>query len=475
MENFIDGKWTKPLSGNYGDVTNPVTGEAFEKVALSNEADVNVVMESAYKAFKKWKKVPVAERAKLQHKGAQLMRDHADELGNILANELGRPVAACIREINRSADLTDYYAEEGLRLKGEIPLHNIDGERAMIIREPVGVVVSITSFNYPIALLTMKLGAALITGCTIVSKPSDETPLSTMRIAELFSEAGYPDGVFNVITGRGRDIGDALVTHKHTAKIAFTGGTNTGKRIGALAAQHCKRVTLELGGQSPVIVCADADLEVAVPAIVKHTFANSGQFCYRVGRIYVHSDIYDDFVAQATEQTKKLTVGDQFSGCDMGPMISEKIYKTSEEQTADAKKKGAKVTTGGERLKGAQYDKGWFFPPTIIADADHGMKIMNEETFGPVAGVMKFSNNDEAVALANDSEYGLAAYVFAGELGAGLRIAEELEAGSVWVNNIQRSYHDVPFGGVKQSGIGREKGRYGIESFTELKTIYYSY
>ena len=475
MENFIDGKWTKPLSGKYGDITNPVTGEAFEKVPHSNVDDVDVVMESAYKAFKKWKKVPVADRAKLQHKGAQLMRDHADELGNLLANELGRPVAACIREINRSADLTDYYAEEGLRLKGEIPLHNIEGERAMIIREPIGVVVSITSFNYPIALLTMKLGAALITGCTIVSKPSDETPLSTMRIAELFSEAGYPDGVFNVITGRGRDIGDALVTHKHTAKIAFTGGTNTGKRIGSLAAQHNKRVTLELGGQSPVIVCADADLKVAVPAIVKHTFANSGQFCYRVGRIYVHADIYDDFVAKATEQTKKLTVGDQFSGCDMGPMISEKIYKTSEEQTADAKKKGATVTTGGERLKGEQYDKGWFFPPTIIADTDHSMNIMNEETFGPVAGIMKFTDNEEAVALANDSVYGLAAYVFTGELGAGLRIAEELEAGSVWVNNIQRSYHDVPFGGVKQSGIGREKGRYGIESFTELKTIYYSY
>ena len=176
-----------------------------------------------------------------------------------------------------------------------------------------------------------------------------------------------------------------------------------------------------------------------------------------------------------TEQTIKLTVGDQFSGCDMGPMISQKIYKTSEHQTTDAKKKGARITIGGERLKGSKYDKGWFFPPTIIADADHTMDIMNEETFGPVAGVMKFSNDDEAVALANDSVYGLAAYVFSGELGAGLRIAEDLEAGSVWVNNIQRSYHDVPFGGVKQSGIGREKGRYGIESFTELKTIYYSY
>lgn len=475
MENFINGKWTKPQSGNYGNVVNPVTAELIEKVPHSNLEDVDAVMQSSFEAFKKWKKVPVAERAKIQHKAAQSMREQAEELGNTLAKELGRPLEACINEIKRSADLTDYYAEEGLRLKGEIPLHNIEGERAMVIREPIGVVVAITSFNYPIALLTMKLGAALITGCTVVSKPSDDTPLSTMLLAELFSQAGYPDGVFNVITGRGRDIGDALVTHKYTAKIAFTGGTSTGQRIGALAAQYCKRVTLELGGQSPVIVCEDANLDLAIPAIVKHTFANSGQFCYRVSRIYVHEAIYRDFVTKMTEQANKLTVGDQFSGSDMGPIISEKIYKTSEEQTADAKKKGATVTTGGERLKGEEYDKGWFFPPTIIADVDHSMEIMKEETFGPVAAIMKFKNNAEAIELANDSVFGLAAYVFTGELGTGLRIAEELEAGSVWVNNIQRSYHDVPFGGVKQSGIGREKGRQGIESFTELKTIYYSY
>ena len=475
MENFINGKWTKPQSGNYGNVLNPVTAELIEKVPHSNLEDVDAVMQSSFDAFKKWKKVPVAERAKIQHKAAQSMREQAEELGNTLAKELGRPLEACINEIKRSADLTDYYAEEGLRLKGEIPLHNIEGERAMVIREPIGVVVAITSFNYPIALLTMKLGAALITGCTVVSKPSDDTPLSTMLLAELFSQAGYPDGVFNVITGRGRDIGDALVTHKYTAKIAFTGGTSTGQRIGALAAQYCKRVTLELGGQSPVIVCEDANLDLAIPAIVKHTFANSGQFCYRVSRIYVHEAIYRDFVTKMTEQANKLTVGDQFSGSDMGPIISEKIYKTSEEQTADAKNKGATVTTGGERLKGEEYDKGWFFPPTIIADVDHSMEIMKEETFGPVAAIMKFKNNAEAIELANDSVFGLAAYVFTGELGTGLRIAEELEAGSVWVNNIQRSYHDVPFGGVKQSGIGREKGRQGIESFTELKTIYYSY
>lgn len=475
MENFINGKWTAPLSGEYADVINPVTGAAFETMARSNAQDVDVVMEAAQKAFKSWKKVPTAERAKLQHKAAQLMRDNAEAIGKTLATELGRPLAACIREINRGADLTDYYAEEGLRLKGEIPMHNIKGEKAMIVRDPIGVVLSITSFNYPIALLTMKLGAALIVGCTIVAKPSDDTPLSTLMIAELFTQAGYPEGVFNVITGRGRDIGDALVAHPYTAKIAFTGGTSTGKHIGMLAAQHNKRITLELGGQSPVIVCEDADLEVAIPAIVKHTFANSGQFCYRVSRVYAHASIYNEVVERLTQHTAQLKVGDPFSDSDMGPMINQKIYQTSEDQTADAKTKGANIKIGGERLTHGDYAKGWFFPPTIIADANHNMEVMKNETFGPVAGVMAFETIDEAIELANDSEYGLAAYVFAGELGQGLRIAEELEAGSVWINNIQRSYHDVPFGGVKQSGIGREKGRYGIESFTELKTIYFSY
>jgi succinate-semialdehyde dehydrogenase/glutarate-semialdehyde dehydrogenase len=468
MENFIDGKWIKPDEDRYLDVTNPVTGEVISQIAQSNEKDVALVMESSYKAYKLWKKVPTAERARLQHKAAQLMRYHAEEIGKLLAGELGRPLAACIREIQRGADLTDYYAEEGLRLKGEVPLHNLEGEKALVVREPVGVVLSITSFNYPIALLTMKLGAALIVGCTIVSKPSEDTPLSTLRIAELFTEAGYPPGVFNVITGLGQEIGDSLVSHPVISKIAFTGGTATGQHIAGIAAKYNKRITLELGGQSPVIVCADAELEKAVPAIVKHTFANSGQFCYRVSRIYVHDEIHDEFIKAMVNATAQLKVGGPFDESDMGPLINERIYQTSEKQTEEAAAQGAKIQSGGSRLSGEGYDKGWFFPPTILSDVDHAMKLMKEETFGPVAGVMKFHTLDEAIQLANDSDYGLAAYVFAGDLGQGLRIAEELESGSVWINNIQRSYHDVPFGGVKQSGMGREKGRHSAKRFTKI-------
>lgn len=475
MENFINGMWTKPRSEQYADVFNPCTGEVIETFACSNIEDVNEALHVANLAFKNWKKTPVAQRAVLQHKAATLMRQNAERLANSLASELGRPLAGCFTEISRSADLLDFYAEEGLRMKGEIPLHNLEGEKALIVREAIGVVVAITPFNYPITLLVMKLGAALMAGCTVVAKPSEDTPISTLILAEIFMEAGYPPGVFNVLTGWGYEIGNALIEHPITAKIAFTGGTSTGKRIGATAAMHNKRITLELGGQSPAIVCEDADITTAVIAIVRHAFANSGQFCYRVNRVYVHKTKYQAFLAQAVALAQKLKLGNPHSNADMGPIVNQKIYQNSEAQVLDALEKGATVLTGGQRLRGEEYDKGWYFPPTIISDTNHSMKIMTEETFGPVVGIMPFETNEGAIALANDSEYGLAAYVFSEQVGTGLRMAESLEAGSVWINNISRSYHDVPFGGVKQSGIGREKGHYGIEAYTELKTIYLNY
>jgi succinate-semialdehyde dehydrogenase / glutarate-semialdehyde dehydrogenase len=456
-------------------VINPFNGEVVGYCKRSKESDVDMVLVQSAKAFETWKTYSVAHRVKLQHEATRLMRQYTNDLALTIAHELGRPLAGCIAEINRSADLLDFYAEEALRMKGEVPLHNLDGEKALVIRQPIGVVVAITPFNYPITLLCMKLGAALAVGCTVVAKPSEDTPLSTIRLAEIFREAGYPNGVFQVITGYGHEIGNALIQHTITAKVAFTGGSNTGRQIGSLAALHGKRVTLELGGQSPAIICKDANIEIAIPAIIKHAFANSGQFCYRVNRIYVHEDIYEQFVKKITQQTQQLSVGDPLAGCDMGPMINKKIFQNAQNQVTDALEKGAICHTGGSQLVGGMYDRGWFFPPTIIANTNHTMKIMTEETFGPVVGIMPFKTNQEALSLANDSQYGLAAYVFSEQLGTGLRFAEQLEAGSVWVNNIARSYQDVPFGGMKQSGIGREKGRYGLEEFTELKTIYLNY
>ena len=476
MNHFINGKTHQPDSGQYADVLNPCTGEIVGTFALGNAHDVEIAVLAADVAFQKWKKQPLANRIKLQHKAADLMRENAQELAEILRSELGRPFAGCLMEIQRSAELLDYYAEEASRIKGEIPLNNVEGEKVMVVRQPIGVVAAITPFNYPITLLTLKIGAALVMGCTVVAKPSEDTPLSTLRLAEIFSKAGFPEGTFNVITGYGSDMGNALITHDLVAKVAFTGGTATGKRIAQTAASLNKRITLELGGQSPAVVCADANLDKAIPALVRHAFANSGQFCYRVNRIYVQKGIYEDFLNRFCALVDKFTIGnDAQKTCDLGPLVNEKIYKNSEIQTADAHQKGANILRGGKRLQGEDFDKGWYFPPTVIANTDHSMLIMKEETFGPVIGIMPFDENNEALALANDTVYGLAAYVFSENVGTALRFAEQLDAGSVWVNDIFRSYQNVPFGGMKQSGIGREKGRYGLEAYTELKTIYLNY
>ncbi len=476
MDMFIDGRWTPARSGARQNVTNPTTGEIIDTVPAGDAVDADVAIRAADHAFRAWRATPVADRARLQKTAARLMRGRAQEIGRVLTTELGRPLAGSVTEIQRSADLLDVYAEEGLRIHAEMPLSGTAGEKVIVTREPLGVVIAIAPFNYPITLLTFKLGAALIAGCTVVAKPAQDTPLSTLMLAELFHEAGFPAGCFNVVTGRGRGIGMSMVEHPIPRKVAFTGGTAAGKTIAAAAAGTMKRVTLELGGQCPAIVCGDADLGVAAAAIARHAFSNSGQFCYRVNRVYVERPVYAAFLEALLPHVAKLDVGDGLtSSCALGPLVNEDIYRNSEKQIADARAKGARIAIGGARLTGGMYDKGWFLPPTVIADADHSMLVMTEETFGPVLGVASFDDRAEALERANDTRYGLAGFVFSRNVAAALTMAEGIEAGSVWVNNIHRSNHDVPFGGVKESGIGREKGRYGIDAYLEYKTIYLSY
>jgi len=476
MEMFIDGQWTAAQSGARANVMDPATGEVVDTVPLGEAGDGDLAIRAAAKAFATWRVTAVMERARLQKRAAQLMRDRAREIGTILTRELGRPLAGTVLEVQRSADLLDVYAEEGLRLKAQMPLTAIAGEKVIVTREPVGVVVAIAPFNYPITLLTFKLGAALIAGCTVVAKPALDTPLSTLMLAGLFHDAGFPAGCFNVVTGRGRGIGMSMVEHPIPRKVAFTGGTEAGKAIAAAAAGTMKRVTLELGGQCPAIVCADGDIAVAAAAIARHAFSNSGQFCYRVNRVYVERPVYETFLKELVAQVAKLDVGNCLtSSCALGPLVNEEIYRNSEKQIADARAKGARIISGGDRLTGEGYDKGWFMPPTVIADATDRMLVMTEETFGPVLGVAAFDDRAEALARANDTPYGLAGFVFSRNVAAALTMAEGIEAGSVWVNNIHRSNHDVPFGGMKESGVGREKGRYGIDAYLEYKTIYLSY
>ncbi len=470
---LIAGQWVSSETGRVLAVTDPATGEPVGDVPEGSAADVSKACEAADTAFSSWRRVPASERAQLLHAAADGLRDRTDTLAATLTSELGRPIAGSRREIERTAEMLDYFAEEGVRLRGEIPLMNLPNERVMVLREPVGVVVAIAPFNYPITLMTMKLGPALATGCTVVAKPSSLTPLSTLMLAEVFEEAGLPPGVLNVVTGRGSEAGRALVEHPIPRKISFTGGTEAGKTIAAAAIRTLKRLTLELGGQSPAIVCDDADIAGAIPALISQAYANSGQFCYRVNRIYVGENVYQTFCEQFTEAAAELRVGRGFDPeTQVGPLVDEPAYRKSLAQVNDAVAKGAHLLTGGQRLRGDAYDLGYFMPPTVLSDTDHSMLVMREETFGPVVGIMPVGDLEEAIRLANDSRYGLAAYVYCGDTAQALRTAERCEAGTVWVNGIHRTYNLVPFGGYKESGLGREKSRFALDEYIELKTIY---
>ena len=471
---FIEGQYVAAASGQTMPVIDPTTGISFDKVPLGGAADADAAIKSSARAFEIWKQTPMAERVRLQKTCATAMRDNAHDVAQLLSRELGRPLPGCLQEISRAAELLDVYAEEGLRLQGTFTLGAAQGEKTVVTREPIGVVVAITPFNYPINLLLFKLGAALIAGCTVVAKPAEDTPLSTLKLAELFHAAGLPKGVLNVVTGT-RTIGEALVAHQTPRKIAFTGSIPAGKAIAAAATGTLKRVTLELGGQSAAIVCADADLDKAAAAICRHSFANSGQFCYRVARVYVERAVYEPFLKLLTTRVKALTMARAGESGELGPMVNEKMFANSIKHIEDAKARRARILCGGERLHGHGFDGGFYLPPTLIADAPANSLVMTEETFGPVLGVASVENSQEALRLANDTPFGLAGFVFTRDLARGLTLCEGMEAGSVWLNDIQRSSHHVPFGGMKQSGMGREKGRYGVEDYLEWKSIYLSY
>jgi succinate-semialdehyde dehydrogenase/glutarate-semialdehyde dehydrogenase len=475
MDMFIDGKWCEAKCGSRQHITSPTNGKVIDSVPTGNADDAHDAISAAARAFEIWKHVPMVKRVQIQKACSQTMRDNVDVIANLLSSELGRPLSACLNEITRSAELLDVYTEEGLRLSATMSLASGTGEKTIVTRDPVGVVVAITPFNYPVTLLMFKLGAALIAGCTVVAKPAEDTPLATLLLADLFHKAGLPAGVFNVVTGRGRGIGAAMVEHPVPRKIAFTGGTASGKAIAAAALGTMKRVTLELGGQSAAIVCADANLHQAAAAIVRHGFANSGQFCYRVNRVYIEREVYEEFVSLLVSKARKLTLAPAGGEGELGPLVNENIYANCKLQVDDAKQKHARIVLGGERIKGEGFDDGFYFPPTLIADATHDMLVLTEETFGPILGLCPVDSARDGLSHANDNRYGLAGFVFTSDLAKGLMLCEGMEAGSVWLNEIHRSSHYVPFGGMKESGLGREKGRYGLESYLEYKTMYLSY
>lgn len=467
---LIHGDWIDSTSEEEIDVFNPSSGEVISKIPNCNEADVEKAVQSALIGFEAWKSTPAEKRAQIIHNAANLIRQHADHLASEVSKEMGKPLKSAKIEVINSAEIFDFFAEEGLRIKGDIYQYNYANEQVQVIKDPVGVVAGITAANYPIALLTWKLGAALATGCSFISKPDEHSTAVALSLGKLFLEAGLHKGIFNIISGNGVT-GSLLVNHSRISKIAFTGSVAIGKKVAAMAAGTCKRVSLELGGQCPAIIMNGTDPEKIMEDFISQVFNNSGQHCYRINRAYIHSEVYDDFIRLLLERVSKLKIGKANEpDVDQGPLCHKTIFDQVMSHIEDANAKGARLLCGGHQIKSEPYT--YFIEPTVFDRADHSMLIMREETFGPVLSIMKIDSLSEAIKYANDSMYGLAAFVYTPDAGLGLQAARQLESGVVWVNKIHKAYTFAPFGGFKQSGYGREKSSYGLDEYLEIKTVY---
>jgi len=469
---WIEGR-NEPADGRY-PLVNPADGSCIGYATTADERLVTLALKSADRSLGVWKSTPAPRRAELMHALADLVRGHLDEFTSLVSTEVGKPVRSAKEEVLSAAGLIDYFAEESLRLTGQIPLLGYHREQVMIVREPVGVVVAITPYNYPLSTLACKIAPALSVGCTVVMKPDEHTPLSTLRLAQLACRAGIPEGVLNAVTGPGRPTGRLLVDNPVPRLITFTGSTEVGKEILMASGRWVRKTILELGGNCPAILCSDAPWEELLPQLLMQSMKNSGQYCYRVSRYYVAEEIYADFLAEFVAKAAVLRVGHPASpGVDLGPLNNAGVLSRVREQVDIAVKEGARVVLGGNDVK--INEAGFFYPPTVLTGVDASMSVVGEEIFGPVVMIMPFKRIEEVIEAANATPFGLAAYLFTGDIAEALKWANQLEVGSVWVNRIHQAYSQAPFGGMKESGLGREKSRFGVEEYTELKTIYLSY
>jgi succinate-semialdehyde dehydrogenase/glutarate-semialdehyde dehydrogenase len=465
---FIGGQWQAADSGATTEICNPASGERLGTVPNAGAAEARRAIDAAHAALPAWARKTAGERARLMRKWFELMMANVEDLAVIMTAEQGKPLAESRGEIAYAASFIEWFAEEGKRLYGDIiPGHQAD-KRIMVLRQPVGVVAAITPWNFPAAMITRKAGPALGAGCSIVIKPAPQTPFSALAMAELARRAGIPDGVLNVVTGDAVAIGGEFTGNAKVRKISFTGSTQVGKLLMAQSARTVKKVSLELGGNAPFIVLDDADLDAAVAGAIASKYRNTGQTCVCANRFIVHSKIYDAFAAKLTEAVKQLRVGDGLKGeTDQGPLIDIKALAKVEAHVADARAKGAKLLTGGQRHALG----GTFYEPTVLTQVSSDMMLAREETFGPVAPLFEVATDEQAIQLANDTEFGLAAYLYTRDLARSWRVSEALEYGIVGLNTGIISTEVAPFGGMKESGIGREGSKYGIRDFTELKYV----
>lgn len=466
-QSYIDGRWREGEGGIA--VHNPANGQVIATIPDAGETGARQAVAAAAQAFKSWKTTSVFERAKILHRWRALIIENAADLATLITAEMGKPYKEARGEVLYGADFVSVSAEEALRLHGETLHVPTPGARGWTIRQPVGVVACITPWNFPAAMITRKCAPAIAAGCAVVVKPAPETPLTALALAELARRAGIPDGVFNVVCGEAETIGPVLTGADEVAMIGFTGSTEVGRILMRQAADGIKRVALELGGNAPFIVMDDADLEAAADGVVASRFRAAGQTCVSANRIIAHEPIADALEAALKTRIEKLKTGDGFDeGVTIGPLIHAEAVARVDALVASAKEGGARVVTGGAPLADLG---GAFYAPTLIADASPGMDIFSSEIFGPVASVYRGKDEDEILKLANDSPYGLAAYVYTNDLGRTHRMSEGLDYAMVGVNAAMVGSPMTPFGGMKQSGIGREGGKWGVEEFTELKFV----
>jgi succinate-semialdehyde dehydrogenase/glutarate-semialdehyde dehydrogenase len=469
---YINGEWVFAEGGETLQVVNPATGEMIGTVAFGDGRDANKAIEAAHQAFAGWSRLTARERSKFLYNLSELVKKNRDELAGIISAEMGKPLGEAKGEVLGAADNFVWYAEEAKRVYGETIPSSVANKRIMVLKQPVGPVGAITPWNFPVNMVARKISPALAAGCTVVLKPAESTPLSAIRLFELIEQAGFPKGVVNLVIGKPEAIGQEFIDNPKLSKIAFTGSTRVGKLLMEGAAKQVKRVSMELGGHAPFIVFADADLDAAVKGLFESKFRNSGQMCICTNRLYVHEEVADAFTEKLVERLKQTKVGDgRQKETEIGPLVNERALNKVLEHIEDAKDKGGQVVYGGNRLTEGEYAKGFYCEPTVITGVTDEMKISYEETFGPVVPIVRFRDEAEVVQQANNTRYGLAAYVYTRDNQRCFRMAELLEYGIVGINDGSPTQTQAPFGGFKESGIGREGGHYGMDEYLETKFV----
>ncbi len=466
---YVNGEWIEAEDSSVLTVVNPANGEVIGAVPNCGANEAKRAVSAAYEALSSWSKKTAAERGELLQQWYRLIDQEKEAIGEIMTREQGKPLQEAIGEVSYANSFISWYAEEGKRIYGETIPASHENKRLLVLKQPVGVVAAITPWNFPAAMITRKVAPALAAGCTAVVKPAELTPLTALKLAQLAEQAGIPKGVFNVITGDAKAIGEAWLQDDRVRKITFTGSTEVGKTLMRGAADTVKKVSLELGGHAPLIVFEDANIDKAVTEAIASKYRNAGQTCVCANRIFVHESIAEVFSEKYVEAVNALKVGNGLEGgTQIGPLIDERAIKKMESHIADGIQKGGRIVSGGKKLS---LNGGFFFEPTVLVNAFDNMLCMTEETFGPLAPIATFTSTEEVIQRANNTPYGLAAYVFTESLTKAIQVSEKLEYGIVGLNDGVPSVAQAPFGGYKQSGLGREGGHHGIEEFLETKYI----